>query len=284
MPTIGIAWTPEMFKNKLVVRGGYRFSSFLEGTGANLRLPLNPPFFIESNVNYDASKAGDIRLGFADVIGAGDLTGPRTGSAPFYQARAWDLDLRPQFTNQYNVALEYQLGKATSVSAAYVGNKATHLIVPHEANQPLPGTGPFSTWTNLNDRRPLAKSLPNVGNIALTESSGTSNYNSLQMTARHRLGGGLELISAYTFSKTLTDNLGYYGCGNVNSDGAYWQNAYDRHANFGPACFDTPHNFTVGGLYSMPVGKGKKFGAGMGRAADLILGGWNINYFAGAHS
>ena len=28
-------------------------SSFLEGTGANLRLPLNPPFFIESNVNYD---------------------------------------------------------------------------------------------------------------------------------------------------------------------------------------------------------------------------------------
>ena len=86
------------------------------------------------------------------------------------------------------------------------------------------------------------------------------------------------------FSKTLTDNLGYYGCGNVNSDGAYWQNAYDRHANFGPACFDTPHNFTVGGLYSMPVGKGKKFGAGMGKAADLILGGWNVNYFLGAHT
>ncbi|MBI2685312.1 MAG: TonB-dependent receptor [Acidobacteria bacterium] len=284
MPTIGFAWTPDMGKGKLVVRGGYRFSSFLEGTGANLRLPLNPPFFIESNVNYDVRTPGDIRVGFADVIGAGDLTGPRTGSAPFYQARAWDLDLRPQFTNQYNFTLEYQLAKGTSISAGYVGNKATHLIVPHEANQPLPGTGPFSTWAPLNDRRPLAKVLPNVGNIALTESSGTSRYNSLQMTARHRIGGGLEFISAYTFSKTLTDNLGYYGCAAVNSDGAYWQNAYDRHANFGPACFDVAHNVSLGGLYSLPVGKGKKYGAGMSRWADLVLGGWNANYFVTAHS
>jgi hypothetical protein len=284
MPTIGIAWTPDLFKNRLVVRAGYRFSSFLEGTGANLRLPLNPPFFIESNVNYDARSPGDIRIGFADSIGAGDLTSPRTGPAPFYQARAWDLDLRPQFTNQYNFALEYQFGRGTSVSAAYVGNRATHLIVPHEANQPLPGTGPFNTWIDLNDRRPLAKALPNVGNIALTESSGTSNYNSLQVTARHRLSGGLEFISAYTLSKTLTDNLGYYGCAAVNSDGAYWQNAYDRRANFGPACFDAKHNGSIGGLYNLPVGKGNKFGAGMGRAFDLILGGWGIGYFLNAHS
>ncbi|MEZ5354845.1 MAG: TonB-dependent receptor [Bryobacteraceae bacterium] len=284
MPTVGFAWTPDRFRNRLVVRAGYRFSSFLEGTGANLRLPLNPPFFIESNVNYDARSPGDIRTGFADVIGAGDLTGPRTGAAPFYQARAWDLDLRPQFTNQFNFTLEYQVSKGTSFSAGYVGNKATHLIVPHEANQPLPGTGPFNTWAPLNDRRPLAKVLPNVGNIALTESSGTSNYNSLQLTARHRLSGGLELISAYTFSKTLTDNLGYYGCAAVASDGAYWQNAYDRRANFGPACFDATHNFTVGGLYALPVGRGQKFGAGVGKALDLIVGGWNVNYFISSHS
>ncbi|MBL8178458.1 MAG: hypothetical protein JNK48_27540, partial [Bryobacterales bacterium] len=239
---------------------------------------------VESNVNYDARTPGDIRTGFADVIGAGDLTGPRTGPAPFYQARAWDLDLRPQFTNQYNFTLEYQLGRGTSFSAGYVGNRATHLIVPHEANQPLPGTGPFNTWINLNDRRPLARVLPNVGNIALTESSGTSNYNSLQVTARHRLSGGLELISAYTFSKTLTDNLGYYGCAAVNSDGAYWQNAYDRRANFGPACFDARHNFSIGGLYALPVGQGKKFGSGIGRALDMIAGGWSLNYFLTAHS
>jgi len=284
MPTVGVAWTPDFFKNKLVVRAGYRFSSFLEGTGANLRLPLNPPFFIESNVNFDARTPGDIRTGFSDVIGAGDLTGPRTGSAPFYQARAWDLDLRPQFTNQFNFSLEYQLARVTSLSVGYVGNRATHLIVPHEANQPLPGAGPFATWAPLNDRRPLALVLPNVGNIALTESSGTSHYNSLQALLRHRMSGGLELIAAYTYSKALTDNLGYYGCAAVNSDGAYWQNAYDRHANFGPACFDANHNASVGGLWTLPVGKGQKFGSGMSKVADLFFGGWTANYFVTAHS
>ena len=55
-------------KNKFVFRGGYAISSFLEGTGANLRLPLNPPFFFEANVNYDLRTPGDIRIGFADVI------------------------------------------------------------------------------------------------------------------------------------------------------------------------------------------------------------------------
>ena len=61
--------------------------------------------------------------------------------------------------------------------------------------------------------------------------------------------------------------MGYYGCAAVNSDGAYWQNAYDRHANFGPACFDASHNASVGGSVELPVGKGQKFGSGMSKVA-----------------
>ena len=36
----------------------------MEGTGANLRLPLNPPFFFESQIYYDrTSGAGTARRG-----------------------------------------------------------------------------------------------------------------------------------------------------------------------------------------------------------------------------
>jgi hypothetical protein len=101
--------------------------------------------------------------------------------------------------------------------------------------------------------------------------------------ARQRTSHGFEFLTAYTFSKTLSDNLGYYGCGGVNSDGAYWQNAYDRRANYGPACFDARQNFTFGGLYELPVGRGKAL-APSSRALDLIVGGWNINYFLSTHS
>jgi hypothetical protein len=283
MPRVGAAWTPEMFKNKLVVRAGYAFTSFLEGTGANLRLPMNPPFASESNINYGAGAPGDIGIGFSDVPPGLTFVSPGV-TAYSMQGRAWDLNLRPQFTSQYNFTLEYQVTHNTSASVAYVGQKGTHLVVPHEANQPLPGSGDPKTWTALNTRRPLAKVLPNLGNIALTESSGTMAYNALQTSIRHRLSKGFELMGHYTFSKTLTDNLGYYGCGSVNSDGAYWQNAYDRHANYGPACFDATHNLALGGLATLPIGKGQAFGANAGKAFDLILGGWNINYMVSTHS
>jgi hypothetical protein len=282
-PRIGFAYNPI---SKLVFRMGYAMSSFMEGTGANLRLPLNPPFFVETNVNYDPRTPGNIAIGFADAPNSGVLTGPRTGvnNTPFYQGRAWDMNLRPQFTQQYNATLEYQFNKTTSLTAAFVGQLGTHLVVPHEANNPVAGVGDPSTWIASNDRRPLAKLLPNVGNIALTEGSARMSYNSLQISGRKRLSGGLEITGFYVWSRSMMENLGYYGCGSVNSEGAYWQDAYNRRANRGPSCFDAQHNFSFGGVYNLPFGKGAKYGANWNRATDLLLGGWNVNFFQNAHS
>jgi hypothetical protein len=245
-------------------------------------LPLNPPFFLETNFEYDPSAPGSIRTGFADTVTANlALNMPRPAAAgvnPQLQGRAWDLDLRPQTTSQLNFTLEYQLDGATSISAGYVGQKGTHLVAPVEANQPLPGTGPAATWINQNLRRPLINVLPNLGNIARTESSATMDYHALQMSARRRMKGGLDFIAAFTFGKTLTDNLGYYGSGFTSGEGAYWQNAYDRRSNRGPAFFDIRRSFTIGGNWDIPFGNGKKWGSSANRAVDMILGGWTMNY------
>src|SRR5215471_731508 len=153
-PRLGIAWTPGTFKGKLVVRTAFGITSYLEGTGANLRLPLNPPFFYESNINYDANKPGDIRIGFTDVVPQGNtLAG---------QVRYWNPDLRPAFIPQWNVSLEYQFAPTFSLTAAYVGEKGTHLVNPREYNQPLPGTGPLSTWAPAVQRQPEYRVLPLV--------------------------------------------------------------------------------------------------------------------------
>jgi hypothetical protein len=280
-PRIGFAWNP---MSKLVFRMGYAMSSYLEGTGANLRLPLNPPFFVETNVNFDPRTPGDISKGFSDVSASGVLNGPKTGPNPAFQARAWDLHLRPQFTHQYNASLEYEFTNSTSMTVAYVGQLGTHLVVPHEANNPLPGVGAVSSWAPADSRRPLATALPNVGNIALTEGSARMSYNSLQVSGRRRFAGGLELTGFYVWSKSIMENLGYYGCGSVNAEGAYWQDAYNRLGNRGPACFDAKNNFSVGGLYELPVGKGRKFGSNMNKMVDLLVGGWSANYFLNAHS
>lgn len=281
MPRVGFAYTPDMLHGKFVVRAGYAYTSFMEGTGGNLRLPLNPPFFVESNLTYDARTPGTITSGFADVNTQNvTLNGPRPANTivPQLQGRAWDFNLRPQTTQQINFTGEYQLDSATTVSAGYVGQRGRHLIAPHEANQPLPGTGPYATWTNQETRRPLYNILPNLGNIALTEASATMDYNSLQASARRRFSYGLDFIAAYTWANTLTDNLGYYGGGSTSGEGAYWQNAYNRKGNRGPAFFDVRHNFSLGGSYELPVGKTHRMDFGGNRVADLILGGWSTNY------
>src|ERR1043165_8475669 len=105
---------------KLVFRTGYAISTFLEGTGANLRLPLNPPFFFEANVNYDPRTPSNIGIGFSDTPSTGTLDSPRTSANPYFQGRAWEINLRPQFTQQYNATLEFQLSSSTSLTAAYV--------------------------------------------------------------------------------------------------------------------------------------------------------------------
>ena len=82
-----------------VFRGGYGISQYMEGTGANLRLPLNPPFFFESAVRYDATSGpGNFATGFAEL---------RPLDQPSGQVRAWDPNLRPQFTQQWNFFTEY---------------------------------------------------------------------------------------------------------------------------------------------------------------------------------
>jgi hypothetical protein len=141
-----------------------------------------------------------------------------------------------------------------------------------------------SAWLPLQQRRPLFGVAPLITNISGTDSSAIMNYESFQLSSRKRLSGGLEFLASYTLSKTLTDNLGYYGSSGVSSEGAYWQNAYDRHGDYGRAFFDALHNVSVGGTWSLPFGTSRRYGSGWNRPADLVLGGWNLNFITSMHS
>jgi hypothetical protein len=283
-PRIGFAWTPEMFKNKLVVRAGYGITQYMEGTGSNLRLPLNPPFFSEADVSYttDTIGAGTIATGF---VGLNSQILPNGTVVPAGLIRIWNPKLRPQFTQQWNLTTEYQLSSATSISVGYVGHFATHLVAPTDNNQALPGTGDPATWVNFNLRRPFSTVLPKVTQVSGTDSWAISRYHSLQTSLRQRYSKGLEFMVSYTWSKGMTDNLGYYGSGGVSAQGAYSANERNRHGyNYGPAFFDATHNLVISGVYDLPFGKGRNFGDSWHPAVNAILGGWNVSNIIGTHT
>ena len=262
-PRLGFAWRPVF---RWVVRGAYGITQHMEGTGANLRLPLNPPFFFESAVTYDATTGGgSIASGFADL---------RPLDQPSGQVRAWDPALRPQFTQQWNVFGEYQLSDSTSASIGYVGHNATHLVTPVEGNQPLPGPGDPSTWAPLQNRRPLFATAPLITNISTTASRGRSDYKGLQASLRQRASHGVEYLVSYTLAKANANQLGYYGSGGFTAaEGTYWMNAYDPEANYGPAFFDVRHNFVLSASYDLPFGRDNP----SSNAANIVLGGWRVS-------
>ena len=255
--------------DRWVFRGGYGISQYMEGTGANLRLPLNPPYFFESNVSYDRTTGpGRLATGFSGLVPLDKPSG---------QVRAFDPNIRPQFTQQWNIFAEYLLTSAMSANIGYVGNNMKYLVTPVEGNQPLPGTGDPSTWLPLQQRRPLYATAPLITNISTTASRGHGNYNALQVSLRQRPRHGLEYLASYTFGKTLTNNLGYYGSAFTASEGAYWENAYQPEWNYGPAFFDVKHNFVLSAAYDLPWGKGRKWGSNWSGPMNAILGGWKLS-------
>lgn len=272
-PRLGAAWR---LTDRWVVRGGYGISQFMEGTGANLRLPLNPPFFFESAVSYDPTTgAGTMTSGFAELV---------PGTTPTGNVRAYDPNLRPQFTQQWNAFVEYQLTSSMSAQIGYVGHHATHLVTPVEGNQALPGTGDPGTWPSKTVRRPLYPVQPLITTIATTASRSGSKYNSVQASVRQRMQHGVEFLASYTLAKGTTNNRGFYGVfGGTGpqgvasaTEGAYWQNTYDPDAEWGPAFHDVRHNMVLSATWDLPFGTGRRWGTDWPAVTNAMIGGWRL--------
>ena len=279
-PRLGVAWTPG--GGKMVVRAGYTMSNYLEGTGTNLRLPINPPFAHENDDQYTNSALFGVAPG--STLDQGFL--PFTQSANQLigaTLRVWDPNVRPAVSNQWNVSLQYQLNSSTTVQGSYVGQRATHLMVPMPYDQGvLNANGTVSPTEYLSGNPTL---LSEIGQISGTASIGNQDYEALQLLAKKRLGAGLEYSVAYTYSKCMTNNMGYYGQGGQASQSNwYYQNIYDAAAEWGPCDYDAKSNFVANAVYDIPFGRGRTFGNNMNKAVDAVAGGWTLAGILSVHT
>jgi hypothetical protein len=198
------------------------------------------------------------------------------------QIRLWDPFVRPALTQQWNLTIERQLPANNVLSVSYVGQHGTHLVVPmpYFQRRLLPnGTSEASPYLAGN---PV---LASIAQISGTESNGNQRFDSLQASLRKRLSAGLEYQVSYTFSKGMSDAIGYYGDGGQSaSQSAYMQNLYDRHGDWGPTYFDVTHNFVTSYVYELPFGEGKNFGSAWNPALKQFLGNWQMGGILTLHT
>jgi len=274
-PRIGLAWTPAFLDRKTVLRGAYGISSYLEGTGNNLRLPMNPPINSpEFETDYFTSNLP------ATTTGQGLL--PPT--SPFQNAiiRLWDANVRPAISLQWNLAAEHQFADSTTLQVGYVGQHATHLMValPYLQKQ-LHADGSITPSPFLSGNPTLQSELSQISGTA---SIGNMRYDGLQVTLQKRLSGGLQGQIAYTYSKCMTDSIGYFGAGGQAAPpSAYWQNLYDRRAEWGPCYYDVAHVLSSYVVYELPVGRNKKWGRNLNPFVNAVIANWQLGSIVQFH-
>jgi hypothetical protein len=293
-PRLGLAWQPHwnsIWTRNTVIRAAYGISSFMEANGVNNLPYQNPPFVQAHEIINPATQAlptSTLSQGFAGFPASACTIATLQALSPACLSgitlHLTNPNLQPAIDQQWNLTIQRQLGNKTSVSVGYVGNKIDHMsdIFIFNQNQLVGGVavpGPFA--------QPLLNCCgPNRPTVRFNDSSGIQRYNALQVSVAQRAWQGLQFQANYTWSKCLTNSLGYFGPfgdeealpGTVSQTGFgfFFQDAYNAKGDYGRCISDAASLFNGYMLYDLPFGKGRRFGGSAEGIANAIIGGWSI--------
>ncbi len=181
----------------------------------------------------------------------------------------------------WNATLQRQLTNSTSLEVAYIGTHGSYVFrgdgPSYNVNQPTivgfangvprdlraPYHDAFTTPYTYADGTTVNVVCCGAGqSLSENANDGTNNYNAFQVKVNQRATKGLTLLAHYTYSRAY------------DNDGSY---VADYNVGWGRSDFNRDSVFVFAPIYELPFGRGKQFLGNIGRAADLLIGGWQVN-------
>jgi hypothetical protein len=301
-PRASIAWDVTG-KGKTVVRAG--FGVFFDAFSQDFFLGHLPysPFFDPGPAYNNIGPAPILSTNPTGTIDAATPVFNPTASCDFEcDVFSFDRNIRTPYMENYNLNFQQQLGSKTVFQVGYVGSQGHSLFRMRDLSQPdqatitaadvalaqastysfddsqgnthtgpcvtagVPTGGPGCISSYGVPRRFIGSNFPyGAFYILQEESTGRSNYNSLQATLRTSGWRGITSIVNYTWSRSLDDSSD----GEDFEPNAAQPNDSTRpNLEYGASNFDVPHRFTWVFGYELP-----KMGGGMQR----LKNGWGFN-------
>jgi len=282
-PRTAIAWE---FAPNTVLRSGFGiFSDLLPGSVADT-VGENPPYVREFEGGLLGSVGGtaiapgvpgsavDAAVAANQAFGEGFAQGwlscaspqanPAACLSPVAITAVPNGELHAPYFVEWSLGIEHQIGSTASVQAQYVGTRAVDQAYMTEVNgyqtvcQGCFAPFPYGEPTDAR-----------FGAVTQFQTGASSNYHGLQMTAKKRLGHGLEGQVNYTWSHCL-DTVSNGGFLQFSSGGILEPLPGELRRDYGDCDYDIRHNFTAQYVYQLPV---KVRGHWLGYA----LNGWQVS-------
>ncbi len=285
MPRFGMAW---QVAPQTILRTGY--AMYYDTIGVSKALALQTGFSqstpiqasLDNGLTYVARNANPFPAGLLPPKGpAGGLITNLGQGLDFY-----NRNLKQAYSQRWSFGIQRLVGKHFLTETSYVGNRGTRLTVDRELNNvparylsarpardqatidfltaqfdsPFRGLAPV--YGARTSRANLLRPYPQFGGLALEEPIGYNWFHSLQLRGEKRFSQGYTLQVNYTFSKMM--------------EAMDFLNATDPMPYEAIASLDRPHRLAMSGIWEIPVGRGRRFGAKMPGALNFIAGGWQL--------
>jgi Carboxypeptidase regulatory-like domain len=281
-PRLGLAYRLDSAGNS-AIRAGYGLYSTqfqLESLNGFSAPPFVRSFLIENiPFGFQNIDAPWTSIGQPDPFAAGfhdanykppsDVSFAAAESIGFADS-AIDKNFQPAYTQQWSLSLQHAFTRSDSMEIAYIGTEGVHIAQSYDANLPV---------YNGNAKSPGA-TRP-YGSEGLTQiltlvSNSTSNYHGLNATYRHHGAGGLDLMSAFNWSKCLDDGSqpavtsGLFGA-TGESNNLVANGAYLPHARYGRCDFDQNLTSRTTLVWSLPALKSES------NLVRTVAGSWTMS-------
>jgi outer membrane receptor protein involved in Fe transport len=285
-PRLGFAWDP-FHDGKTAVRGGV---GLFDALPLPYELVINnaqtSPYHVNTIVTGCPFTSNPVCAPQGSFPHALPLTNPPAS------AQTWnyvDTNIKRNYIYQYNLSVQRQFTGSLSLMVAYAGSRGIHNPFQlDDINTVFPtltqGRWLFPTVPNSGTiptapvvcSQALANPPPGVcghivgtptgivpgqlinGNVAQIQTtlwSSMSYYNSLQVQVEKRMSHGLQVLSSFTWSKTIDTSSGSFAGDNFASNLSAITPWWDLKLVRGLADFNVGRNLTVNVLYDVPTPK-----------------------------
>jgi hypothetical protein len=267
-PEFGFAWSPSLFHDKLVVRGGYglNYNQFEIALSANIQqnpgLVVAPTFLMSTpespnpGIVYATSSNVHLLTGYPAnpnaivAFGANGL--PTTGQV---NVEIFPRDLPTTRVHHYSLDLQYELGQNWIAMLGYEGTLSRDILF-HEN----PNAAPAAFGYPLN---------PQIGGGDYWSLLGRGNYNAMIADIKHQFSHQFMAESTFTWSKCMD-----------TSSGPYFEQPYpyDIGLNYGRCDYNIGKAFKLFGTWQPVLFRGNR------NWLEKVVGGWSLSGILNIHS